>query len=489
MPIETPIESVCLLPSGQKHTVIVRVGGQYFDRGISVDLDRATNLASKIRDVGKVDLALWKPVGGSNPAPAALPPGFESTPEPQPTAQAVAATRIERVTSELSKLGFAVPPPIFAAGTQVYPSAHGRLREVRRKLVAEGETLSNAMDLAQRVTDEERRDFVVPKKTLLLVDGRLEGGAPSLKVEEEGLAQLFSALGYPSASTVRGILPLHSQATLGTMFQEVAQSSTGEVMLRCRQSPSGVGSLYGAVGPRYPGRVSADCLDADRVIPRFARHLEELERRTEQTFHGKAAYDPISTKWSVDAGWMAESIPTFAAGDITQLRLRFTGHDGGGGAVRGTLIIENNRCLNYIIVGTATLQPLRVPHVGDTTGKLQAQLTSYFSKAHEAARVVVGAYGRLQETKATDFYGVDTIDSALEKLVDTELPTKAGIKRDALVEALLTNWKDFGSHNNVAALVDSVTRLHTRVPIPVADELSAWAGDYLPKAAEMTYSA
>lgn len=398
---------------------------------------------------------------------------------------AASAARVSRQQAALASLAGAdavakssMSALVAAAGTGVLMEAYGRFHIERSELVASGRSDQNARAVAEVIRAEDRQDFIVDLADLCIgPQGGLTRGGGVLALEPLALRQLVEAVA-PGHSRAMADYPAATRSQLwGSYYAPLAN---GRRKLRTRRNPGAMRTAFAVAGTGYAGRGDERNCDGDVALDAIADALEALDRET----YGPALYDGTTGEWSVDVGYMPESIKGFSVGDLTRIVMRFFGSDAAQGAIGCRVYAYNNRCYNYIVVGELSYDEFRIAHRGDVRARFEERLPG----AMVSAQKLIDAFGEDMDMCRTvhapsflDVQGATAAQTrelcALELVRRGSLARRTGVDRDVIVQTLIANVEGFDGGDDVGSWIDGVTRLHACEAIPAAGVESAqtWA--------------
>jgi hypothetical protein len=373
--------------------------------------------------------------------PEALPP----TAHPGEVSQ-IAQERIERHERLLADRGIALPPPVYAPGTKVVPLGTDNFRTSRQSWEDMPETVQGLQGVYEAVRAENREDHVVRVRDLRMSeDGTLDFGEGPVRLEDQGLRALVSrnAEVLPRAGELLARVDPELRANiLNRQLGQVGRDK--ELKLRLRDGRDGR-QVFAVVSPRYAP------FDADRIATTLASALHGSGMR------GQVLYDARTTTLRADGLLHADQPVDLAAGDVFKLGVQFRSNDAAGGSIVGKAIAWRNLCLNLIIIGTGEAELLRRRHIG-AVGEVLSDVRTAATQASEMFVDFASEWGVLRGTDATELFEVASVEDAIAELVGMK-ELDVGVRRDALVEMLLTGWRHEPG-DSVADLVNSVTAVH-----------------------------
>ena len=211
-------------------------------------------------------------------------------------------------------------------------------------------------------------------------------------------------------------------------------------------------------------------------------------------FYGQVDYNPDTTRVSF-AGWMMPNhIVDLSAGDVFKAGISGGTSDSKNGGYGLWLSAIRNLCLNLIILATEKARLLQATHLANADNVRNATRGA-LSAADGALDGLRDEWGIMRATalpdpiedlgldeeeiaKAAKLFP-DTPDAVAVALADVSRMVKlSGVKRDALVEGLLTGWKAEPGETQ-ADILNAVSRLHLLQEIDQY-QLARQAGELVP---------
>lgn len=360
------------------------------------------------------------------------------TTTPTPSTEAgqvspVAKARIEAQEQSLTKAGFSLAPPLFAAGTRVLPLGDRNFRLERTRVEALPPYREAAAGLTSTIAGEDRRDV-----ELLLRDVRLdEGGAivldgTSYPFTEDAFAQLVALMGIGHGARYLALCPTDLRATNVNRQAIVQRNRT--LRLRTRRTLRGTREVYAVVTPSYA------VVDSDALVGVAADSLADA--RAEVVYDGAGA--------KVTALFLPDAIVDLAAGDVFKVGVQVSTDDTGRGRIKVAAVAFRNRCLNLLVIGEGTVETVSAVHKGDPARILDT-VRDGVNEAREKIADFLEAWGHARKV-------VVDVAATLRAWVDErKLGAIPARDRDQAVEALLGSWqKEPG--DTLADAVNAVSR-------------------------------
>lgn len=392
--------------------------------------------------------------------------------------------RVERHEAHMESFGLRAPPPVYAPGSLVDQKAAGdRFRISHAEWSKLPLSVKAMAAIGDTVRAERRRDHVVKVNSLRMDTRgflfRIDGQGAHVGIETNALRQLASRCPehFPRAGDFLAALDPEPRAH--AFNSQVAKIDPGqELMLRMRRvGPDGVPQIFAAVGKSYTP------YDIDRVVAGILPGLRDYSEQYEEHNRprGAAVYDPAEGSLRADIMLHADRIVDAAAGDVFKAGLRVRTSDIGGGAVTAELIAYRNRCLNFIIVGSASVPILRAVHRG-RMDRVEVDLNGAIQTVDSFMRGFEKDWGVLRRTPVNrvKIYGESypDVQTALKALVDQKRID--GVTASSVAtEAILTAWKEEPG-NTLADLINAVTRYAQKTSEDAKDRIQRAAGDLVP---------
>ena len=380
-----------------------------------------------------------------------IPASPDDDPDPEaPVPGAVshlALERIRRHEESLRERGIALPPPIYAPGTEVVQLGNDNFRTSRQAWEDMPLTVDGLAEVQRAVRSEDRQDFTVRVRDLRMQDdGILQFGEGPLHLEEQGLRALVTRNSEVLPRAGELVATLAADLRAEVLNRQLAQVSNDKrLKLRTRVARGGQRQVYAVVSERYAA------FDADEVAGTLAGALVGSGMR------GEVVYDSRTTSFRADGILHADEVVDLAAGDVFKLGVQFRSNDAAGGSIVGRAIAWRNLCLNLIIIGTGETELLRRRHIGDVADVLSDAQTAA-TQAGTLFADFAAEWSVLRRTKATDVFDVETMEDAVAELALMG-GLDVGVRRDALVEMLLSGWRTEPGET-LADLVNSVSAAH-----------------------------
>lgn len=322
-------------------------------------------------------------------------------------------------------------------------------------------------EIIRRVHDEHRKDFNAEVSDLRMrVDNgllrlyRQSVGKEGVTIEQKGIEALANR-------TDRRILP--NVGFLRTMVaDEIAElwnsraARLGEkdtIRLRLRNG-TGVWSTYAVVSPKY------GAFDVDKMCAELKAAAGDMP--------GSVVYNTNEVSLDVEGVSVKDTPPV--VGEVWKAAFRGTTADDGtsaldfgGGFWRAVCRNLTSECLG--------ITTYRRVHRGTMTS-VADRIRGAIASAESAFGVFADRWGALKRTPATSIFGGVDIEEAVKNLVDKKhLAESVAIKRDTMVELILSGIRKEQDQDSLAAIVNAITRFHTeRVAVPVLRRAEELAG-------------
>lgn len=460
------------------------------------------------------------PVSSSTPVrvqPAATPAVVRGT-----TVDAAGAVRSDRDRLAAAAAGFAPKQPLYTAGTMVLDIGVENARQSRMDFDAKPLVSEYCADFEAQIQAEQRHDMLVRardvrmgtngllelpgrRSPLALTTNAIPGLAYNLDIQSGGTflqkapadirsvnVNYFAARLHEAeeAAKVRYQHQLANWRLNGSRRDEKPEEPTpSQFKLRVRRNANAMGGeeAFAAVGPKY------GAFDVDKIAAaiRMAAHPEA---------RGSVTYDGEKARFEIL--FHTNTKPEdFVAGEFFRGGMIIKTDDTGGGSIRGSSMVEQNLCLNLIILDKAVKDVFRIRHIGDVRrmaqefkvgfAQAQASLEHFLKVWGYAVHDDLAQPGHL--VKATDeaFPSVREIMIAgiMHGILKEELvPVRGWRKKDA-VPLLVKAWQDDESAAGLAhdginrgAIVNAFTRFAHEQPQEdpwVADEIQEAASSLL----------
>ena len=334
----------------------------------------------------------------------------------------IAAARIAEQERAAAAAGFALPAPLFAAGTRVIQLGEDNFAAERQRIADLPAFDHAAHTMIGRITRERRHDITATAASLAMsrTSGRIiTGTGEALTLTRDAFAQLATRAGF--AAGTRYLVGLDKDRRGLNVSADLAAAGDRPVVLRTRAAERGGGrEIFSVVSPAYAA------VDADTVLQVAAPHLADTR--------GEITYDGAATV--ATAFWMPDHVVDLAAGDIFKAGVRVSTDDTGNGRITVQAVLFRNLCLNLIVIGEATVTTLAQVHRGDTSAILDR-----IGPAIVEARGLIGPFLESWGKARATFVDGDPRD-VIAKLVHGRSPIAPANKgeRDAAERAIVEAW-------------------------------------------------
>lgn len=409
-------------------------------------------------------------------------PTLESTPIVEAAAgevSPVARARVEAGQSVLARAGYSAPQGDgeggvtawagLAMGTRCNMTGDENLALSRTEWASKPATLDGLEKFAGVVDREERRQ--VDHVALASLRCRAEDGALAMQngkwhvvdPSPRALSHLASFL-----STDRGLptyLPAAPFAIRHSIVSEYARMIAADerrkdktIQLATRKNPRQAGGVLAKPGapaelPRELYRVASDKY-ASYEANVAARDLIEGcsdalgESRCEIVYDGERAR---FTFW-----FHADHVVDLAAGDVFKIGVIVSLDDVRAGAIRVSVVVVRNMCLNLIILGEQTKNALVQRHVGKGQTEIAANVRAAVEGSTSELEHFLGGWRAARSERILDGFAGDP-QPVFEGLVGAGLIKGLPGRGPAQVEALLRAWNKEPGHSR-ADVVNAITR-------------------------------
>lgn len=394
----------------------------------------------------------------------------------------------ERVTDDaaaLEALGFKLAPTVYAPGTRVVGLGVSNFAHMRSKLEDEPTVEEGIAAAAAMVEAEQRLDVKIELGRLgWTPEGRItKGKGDGFAMELPAARQLLDLSGGFKARPLGGFtrgssasawvaqLPIADRRELWEKAKQREEFEGGKTVTLRTRVVGGQRQVFAVVSETYGEH------DADKTLRAVLPAFEGSGMR------GATFYDPSTARLHVEGLWMPDHVVDLAAGDVFKVGVTVTTSDRGDGSLKVTAAVWRNLCLNLIILDTPKMNLFTRAHRGDLS-TVGGDLRAAVEKSREVFAPFAERWGKLRALDAiklvrakadTDIDTVSDVFGWLASKVSTP-----GIRRDALVEMLLSGHAAEGGGSDAASVLNAVTRLHEQaIPVPVRADIEKQAGDLL----------
>lgn len=369
------------------------------------------------------------------------------------TVSAVAVERIRIQESWLAKAGFALDPPIYAAGTRVLPLGDQKFRLERTRVEHLPLFRDAASAISGAVRTERRRDRTLPLRDIAMTEhGTLLLGEEEVALEIGAFYQLAAVAGFGMGARYLAER-CDGELRSANVNTQLARLPDRQVTFRLREADDTT-QAYATVTPTYTA------VDTDVVLDVVDSALADA--------HVEMLYDGTGVR--ATALWMPDQVVDLAAGDIFKAGVRVTTDDTGRGRIRICAVVFRNRCLNLIIIGEGSVETVSAVHKGERSRILDAIANGVVTARSKVADFL-DAWGHARSTKTNP-------ENLLRMWVEDKSIHAPGVRdTDAVVQALLDAFhKEPG--DTVADAVNAVTRAAHETPwwgVNIREELERQA--------------
>lgn len=353
--------------------------------------------------------------------------------------------RIEEDDRLAQKIGLSLPPPLFTVGTPVIQMGVDNFKLSRQEWSSMPPARDAAKSLSALIRAEERMDYTFHPSTLKAVDGEIElPDGNRFKMTKRGLRQLGHAVG-PDGSHAGAYLSAVDPDVRDYALNRHFQNSTKKnpVKLRTFQNDEGERSIFATVGHNFPDYDSYKVLDSiANILPKDAR--------TEITYDGDGG------TLSFDVLYHSDLDPTkAAAGEIFKVGFRLRTADNGSSSYKVSLLAYRNLCLNFIVIGSATLDLVKLMHKGEVS-RLEDLLTTNVALAVEKISVFGDKWNSARSEVVPFENEAQLREIYLNLLTSGKLKIKGN--KEKIADNLMLAW-NFEKGNTKADVVNAVTRM------------------------------
>lgn len=383
--------------------------------------------------------------------------------------------------------GFAPKQSVYRRGTRVIEAGVEGARASRVEWESRPLVRQYCQDFSRQIAGEDRRDRVEAVSGLRMTRaGLLVPGAAGVTraVDLEKLAFSRDAFGSVLAAIGCGgreyleRCPVELRA-VNFNWQAKGADADAKVKLRTRRSGRGGREVFAVVGERYAS------FDVDRIADALAIAAPADAR-------GTVAYDGAGARFTIT--WQTNVQPEhFVAGEFYRAGVVVTTDDTGGGSIRVSPFVDQNLCLNMIILDHATGGETRIRHVG-TVDALARRFSTSFSEALAKVEHFRRVWGYAVETDVLATVvaqeGSIPLSVALPGLfngiIEQDLVEIRGDRKE-VVRGLVRAWEQDDSAARVGRpqgtlSLASVVNAFTRYAHEVASD-SPWVEDSIERAA------
>lgn len=359
---------------------------------------------------------------------------------------AMAARRIVRQEKALKKVGIALPPPVYAPGTRVLPVGDANFQVSRRKWEDSPEIIDSLRTLWRLIRREERHERIIKLSGMkMLDDGAVNWGDGPVYLEALALKQLLKRAGvFPNGSSY--LASVEPDLRAYNWKKRVSKIGNIKAKVRIRRNPlTGRFAVFALVSPTY------GTMDIDELSTNMAPAFDGSGLR------GSVLYDSGHTNLRIDGRWHADHVIDLAAGDVFQVGVQVRTNDSGLGSVYVHATALRNLCLNLLVLAMGKAALYRRIHQGDMS-EVGHEVRTAIGHAQAQFDTFATEWGILRQTPIEAV--LDTKTKSLDDLFRNIAPTlDSGVRRDAMVELLLNNYKAEPG-GTLADVINAVSRSH-----------------------------
>lgn len=360
------------------------------------------------------------------------------------TVSHVAVQRIALQDEWAANAGFALPPPVYAAGTRCVDLGAQNFRAIRQSVDSMPTFAVAARMVADAIKAEDREDVVCHARDVRMTDdGRIDTDPHRttrhnrLLIDFDAFRAFCHRTGNGAGATYLGDVPAQRRAMNVNADLAGADAS---YMFRTRIGASGAREIFATLSPGY------GVFDADSVMALAAPHLQDTR--------AEVVYDGARLK--ATALWMPDHVVDLAAGDVFKAGVRITTSDVGGGSIKVDAVLWRNRCLNLIIVGSADVTTCRRVHKGEGRD-IASDVDAGIRQARELIAPFLQSWGAARA--ATIAESEEQMKARIEAIVNE---SRGGVKatkaeRETAIPAILNAWRAEPGFT-VADLANALTR-------------------------------
>lgn len=236
---------------------------------------------------------------------------------------------------------------------------------------------------------------------------------------------------------------------------------------------TGPRGAYAFVSEGYAG------YNADRICMDIANATRDMGVK------GSVIYNPNTTLIKAHGGWHAQHVVDFGAGDVFRVGFQIESGDARNSGGNGFLVIERNKCRNFIILSTERIKSFSIRHVGkDFAIKLQSGIAELTKQAEQLLEIFAEDWGIAAKKEYAEVIDVESATHSEDPLTETmhQVVSMTGldreVNRDVAVEALLRGYA-LEPGPTVSDLVNAVTRAHQLVPVELVPAFERAGGRLL----------
>jgi len=333
---------------------------------------------------------------------------------------AAAAKKISQDHKIARSIGFVPSQSLFTIGSQVEATKHGF--NAKRSRFDKLPLAADALEATKNeISNEQRRSFVVDLSDTAMAAGDIVTKRGDFGISRNAFADLAKHLPMAHANSALASVDADLRSFI---YNELNKTAPVKILTRKNSSSR---SIFGVTSPNYQEFHSDTLLEAV---------LEEVD------FTGAKAdiqYDPESTRLSAKILWFNDHDDKFAGtGDIFQSGIEISTGDTAKNALKVSMVIFVNRCLNYIIVAEDKVEVGNFRHYGKRS--LGPRVRMAITTAQERLSVITSQWiesardNLLKKLDKTDIEGV------FDTLISRGFARVPGVKNDKMKARLLRAW-------------------------------------------------
>lgn len=398
----------------------------------------------------------------------------------------VGAARSETDRQAAIEAGFSPAQPIYRAGTRVVQLGVDNLRASRQAWEKRPLVQEACSDFVAKIEAEQRKNTVVlPGKLRMTATGKVRSPEGDLLVGRSCFSALCRDIGIGKgaaylADFCEADLRAQNFNRQAVRFAEgqakLPKSEITRSMLRTRNASKGGREVFGVVSPSY-GQFDVDTI------------ARALGLASPQDARVQISYDGTKARFVI--GWHSDVAPEHAvAGEFFKASVVVTTDDTGGGSIKLSAAIEQNLCLNLIVIDFAEIETARIRHVGNFN-RLAGEFGEGFGKAMGKVKHFRKAWGfaveqdvidllpaKVQEDVRAGMPVSKALPGLFNGLIERELLPISG-ERKVAVSGLLKAWDEDTSAARVgrpagelslASVINAATRYAHTNDLGMGDE-------------------
>jgi len=359
---------------------------------------------------------------------------------------ALTARRIVRHEKALKKMGIALSPPVYAPGMRLVAVGDASFQISRCTWEESPQIIDSLRTLWRLIRQEERHERIIKlSKVKMLDDGSLSWGNGPVYLEVQALKQLLQRAGvFPNGASY--LTAVEPGLRAYNWRERIGQMDGVEAKMRLRRNPlTGRFSVFAVVSPTY------GTMDIDELSRHMAPAFEGGELR------GSVLYDSARTNLRIDGRWNVDHVVDLASGDVFQVGVQIWTNDSGRGGIWVHATALRKICLNLLILAMGEAALYSRHHQGDMTD-VGPEVRTAINGAQAQFDVFAKEWGILRQTPVETVF--NTKIKSLEDLFRSIAPRlDSGVRRDAMVEMLLDNYRSEPG-GTLADVLNAVSRSH-----------------------------